>query len=246
VEVETYGHTKLEWLKSFLELPNGIPSHDTFGWVFAQLDTDAFGQCFSIWVETLRERLPGQVVAIDGKTLRRSHDRQNNREALHRVSAWAEGNRLVLGQLEVDGKSNEITAIPKLLRRLDIRDCIVTIDAMGCQREIAAQIKKQGGDYALALKDNQPRLAQRVETLFAHAASDRGRHLRQSRHTTIGKDHGRREQRVCRVLTTDDWSVFLDPEDRWEGLRSVIRIEATRQIGDVISTSVRYYISSLT
>ncbi len=201
VGVAAYGRGKLEWLQSFLELPGGIPSHDTFGRVFAQLDAEQFGACFAALVSAIADRLPGQCIAIDGKTLRRSHDRSQGKGALHLVSAWAAGSHLVLGQVQVDDKSNEITAIPQLLRKLDIRDCIIIIDAMGCQREIVAQIKKQGGEYLLAVKDNQPRLAERIEILFAQAKT-----------------------RCCTALTTSDWGFYLDPQDRWEGLCSIVRV----------------------
>lgn len=245
VGVAEYGRGKLQWLQSFLELPGGIPSHDTFGRVFAQLDPERFGACFAAWVSAIADRLPGQCIAIDGKTLRRSHDRSQGKGALHLVSAWAAGNHLVLGQVQVDDKSNEITAIPQLLRKLDIRDCIITIDAMGCQREIVAQIKKQGGEYLLAVKDNQPRLAERIEILFAHAKTREGQQMERSEYTTVEKGHGRVETRCCTALMTSDWGFYLDPQDRWEGLCSIVRVEATRQTTDETSTSVRYFISSL-
>lgn len=245
IEIEAYGRAKQEWLQSFLELPHGIPSHDTFGRVFAQLDAEQFSRCFASWTQSVAEMMPGQVIALDGKTVRRSHDRRRGKKAIHMVSAWADGNHLVLGQVQVDSKSNEITAIPELLHQLDIHDCIVTIDAMGCQREIASQIIDQKGDYILAVKENQPHLAERVPTLFKHAETHAGRYMERSEHVTTEKGHGRIEERRCLALTTDDWSFYLDPKERWEGLRSIIRIEATREIDGQSSTSVRYYISSL-
>lgn len=245
VEVEAYGRAKQPWLQGFLELPNGIPSHDTFGRVFAQLDAERFEACFAAWVKTVTELLPGQVVAVDGKTLRRSHDRRRGKAALHMVSAWAADAHLVLGQVAVEDKSNELTAIPQVLRQLDVHGCIVTIDAMGCQREIAAQILAQGGDYLLAVKDNQPLLAQRVATLFAHAATHDGRHIVRSEQVTVHKGHGRLEERRCLALTPDDWGFYLDPQERWEGLRTIVRVEASRQVNGDTSHSVRYYISSL-
>lgn len=245
VEVEAYGRAKRAWLQGFLELSNGIPSHDTFGRVFAQLDAERFAACFAAWVQTVVELLPGQVVAVDGKTLRRSHDRRGGKGPLHLVSAWAADAHLVLGQVPVEDKSNEITAIPEVLRELDLHGCIVTIDAMGCQREIAAQIIAQGGDYLLAVKENQPLLAQRVATLFAHAETPEGRHLARSEHVTVNKGHGRLEERRCLALTPDDWGFYLDPQERWEGLHTLIRVEASRQVDGETSHSVRYYISSL-
>ena len=152
VEVEEFGNAKIDWFRTFLELPNGIPSHDTFGRVFALLDPDQFRRGFASWIQTISRITDGEVVALDGKTLRRSHDHTLGKGAIHMVSAWASTNRLVLGQLKVDEKSNEITAIPELLRVLALKGCIVTIDAMGCQTEIAQTIIDQGGDYVLALK----------------------------------------------------------------------------------------------
>ena len=158
VEIEDFGNAKYSWLKKFLSLPNGIPSHDTFGRVFAMLASDKFAECFMSWVRTVSELTKGQVVAIDGKTLRRSHDKVNGKSALHMVSAWASENHLVLGQVQVSDHSNEITAIPKLLRLLELSGCIVTIDAMGCQKEIAEQIVEGGAEYVLAVKANQRKL----------------------------------------------------------------------------------------
>jgi hypothetical protein len=152
VEIEEFGNAKIEWLRGFLELPNGIPSHDTFGNVFARLCPTQFKECFLAWVRSVFEVTQGQVIAIDGKRLRRSHDQGRGKAAIHMVSAWACANRLVLGQVKTDEKSNEITAIPELLRVLELSGCIVTIDAMGCQTAIADQIIAQGGDYVLALK----------------------------------------------------------------------------------------------
>ncbi|MCC7370809.1 MAG: ISAs1 family transposase [Chloroflexi bacterium] len=174
VHVATFGRAKEAWLRTFLALPGGIPSHDTFGRVFARLDPDEFRRCFLDWVAAV-VGVPGkQVVAIDGKTLRRSHDRHRGTSALHLVSAWATANEPVLAQVAVDAKSNEITAIPALLRLLDLKDATVTIDAMGCQTAIAAQIIEQGADYVLALKDNQPTLHERVRAAFADADAATG------------------------------------------------------------------------
>ena len=141
-----FGKTKKDWLSHLLELPNGIPSHDTFGRIFARLDPVQFEACFTEWVQAVNEVMQGQVVAIDGKTIRRSHDRRADKSAIHMVSAWASANRLVLGQIKVDDHSNEITAIPELLKTLDVSGCTVTIDAMGCQKEIAATVIEQGAD----------------------------------------------------------------------------------------------------
>ena len=170
-DCEAFGHAKRDWLRTVLALPNGIPSHDTFGRVFAALDPEPFQRGFLSWVQASAARLAGltEHVALDGKTLRRSHDRRAGTAALHLVSAWASANRLVLGQVAVADKSNEITALPALIRLLDLTGCIVTIDAMGCQTEVVAAIVEQQGDYVLALKGNQGTLHREVEAVFAHA-----------------------------------------------------------------------------
>ena len=172
VAVATFGQAKAAWLRTFLALPGGIPSHDTFGRVFARLDPAEFQRCFLAWVRAVVPETAGQVVALDGKTLRRSHDRANGKAALHLVSAWASGSGLVLGQLAVADKSNEITAIPALLRLLDLAGATITIDAMGCQTAIAAQIVAQEADYVLALKDNHPTLHAEVVEEFAAARAN--------------------------------------------------------------------------
>jgi DDE_Tnp_1-associated/Transposase DDE domain len=171
VGMESFGQAKEKWLKRILELPNGIPSHDTFARVFARLEPEQFQACFLGWVRSLVRLSQGEVIAVDGKTLRQSYDERNSKAAIHMVSAWATENRLVLGQQKVDSKSNEITAIPQLLKLLEIEGCIVTIDAMGCQKKIAKQIVDRNADYVLALKDNQGNLFADVQQIFAHAQS---------------------------------------------------------------------------
>jgi predicted transposase YbfD/YdcC len=169
VDVELFGRSRERWLKQFLELPGGIPSHDTFGRVFALLNAEQFQRCFGAWMQEVCQRLGGEVIAIDGKTLRGSYDRTSNKAAIQMVSAWAQANRVVLGQVKTDAKSNEVTAIPQLLKFLDIQGCIVTIDAMGCQKAIAEQIIAAKGDYVLALKGNQETLYEEVKDYFAYA-----------------------------------------------------------------------------
>ena len=169
MHVELFGRSKLEWFQTFLELPNGVPSHDTFGDVFARLDPEQFQSCFMAWTQAIAELLPEEVVAIDGKTARRSHDCAGGKGAMHLVSAWATQNTLTLGQVRTAEKSNEITAIPQLLDLLDLQGCIVTIDAMGCQREIAQQIVDGGADYVLAVKENQGQLHEGIRDLFEGA-----------------------------------------------------------------------------
>ena len=165
VTIAQFGRAKEAWLRTFLELPNGIPSHDTFSRVFALIDPEAFAHCFSAWMQAVHERIGG-VVAIDGKTLRASYDPADCRAAIHMVSAWSVENGVVLGQVKTEEKSNEITAIPELLKVLALEGCLVTTDAMGCQRSIAQGIVEQGGDYLLAVKDNQPRLFEAVLNAF--------------------------------------------------------------------------------
>ena len=165
-DMEEFGHAKLDWLSTFLELPNGIPSHDTFNRFFRALEPESFTACFSNWVSSVRRDISEDIVAIDGKTLRRSFDRANEESAVHIVSAWSKENNLSLGQVAVDDKSNEIVAIPKLLKLLDLQDCIVTIDAIGCQKEIARQICDEEADYVLELKKNHPTFFNEVQSFF--------------------------------------------------------------------------------
>jgi predicted transposase YbfD/YdcC len=243
-EVALFGEAKYAWLKRFLALPHGIPSHDTFNRVFARLDPQQFESCFAAWVQAVADVIPGQVVAIDGKTLRRSHDQALGKGAIHMVSAWATTNRLVLGQVKVEDKSNEITAIPELLRWLDITGCTVTVDAMGCQKEIAAQIIAQGGDYVLALKGNQGHLEERVQILFAHAQTHDGREMEQGQAAQVDQEHGRQEKRHCQTLATQDWLFYLDPEGAWPQLRTVAKVTAERTLHGNTSVDTRYFISS--
>ena len=245
VDVEAFGEAKLEWFRRFLPLPNGIPSHDTFGDVFARLDPEEFRACFLSWVQAVMRVTRGQVVALDGKTVRRSHARRLGKSAIHMVSAWAQTNRLVLGQVKVDEKSNEITAIPALLRLLDVTGCIVTIDAMGTQTAIAEQIVAQGADYVLAVKDNQERLAADVTATFAEAEQNHFKHVPHDYAKTIDKGHGRIDTRECWTLSREDYLQALRTSDAWVGLRSLAMVRATRQVGDEITVFSRYYISSL-
>ena len=247
VAIETFGRAKEAWLRGFLSLPSGIPSHDTFGRVFARLNPTEFRTCFVAWVQAVTgAAVANGVVAVDGKTLRRSHDRQQGKAALHLVSAWASATDLVLGQVATDQKSNEITAIPVLLRLLALEGCTVTIDAMGCQTAIAAQLVEQRADYVLALKDNHPTLHERARLAFDDARAGRTTtpaELDQAR--SLDKDHGRIEQRRCWALGGPDYLAYLDPTRVWAGLQSVALIESTRRIGDQVSLERRYYLSSL-
>jgi predicted transposase YbfD/YdcC len=248
VAVETFGHAKEAWLRTFLPLPGGIPSHDTFGRVFARLDPAALQQCFAVWVQAVVGELPAQVVAIDGKTSRGSADRSRGQAALHLVSAWATASGLVLGQEATDAKSNEITAIPHLLRLLALDGCVVTIDALGCQRAIAAQLHEQGADYVLALKGNQPTLHATVVAAFADARGtgpDAWQPVEQDVAHTLDADHGRVEHRRYTVLSDPDLLACLDPTGAWPGLRSVIEVQAERRPDVLTPSERRYYLSSL-
>lgn len=240
VGIATWGEAKIEWLRQYLRLANGVPSHDTFGRVFAMLDAKHFEACFVRWVGGLCQGLEGKVVAIDGKTVRRSH--RLGQGAIHLVSAYCGALRVSLGQVKTEAKSNEITAIPELLDALLLKGAVVTIDAMGCQQAIAQKIVQGGADYVLAVKDNQPGLCEALRELFA-AHDARGlKTVRFGEHTEIGKDHGRIETRRCVVSEDIQW---LAQRERWCGVRSVAMIESTRQIGEHSSTERRYYISSL-
>src|SRR4051794_1527305 len=217
-DIEDFGNVKHDWLKTFLDLPNGIPSHDTFRRLFERLDPGEFRKGFLSWIEALHEATERQVVAIDGKTLRRSFDRAKGRSALHMVHAWATANHLLLGQVAVDDKSNEITAIPKLLEMLGIAGAIVTIDAMGCQKEIARTIRGREADYILALKANHQRLFEQVVAFWAGSCAHgrKGDGLRY--HREWSKGHGRDEARRCWATSDLSW---LEGREEWAGLKSV-------------------------
>ena len=245
VEIEQFGKAKEKWLRTFLRLPHGIPSHDTFGRVFALIDPHQFQTGFMSWIEAIRELTAGQVIAIDGKRLRRSYDKSLSKAAIHMVSAWASVNGLVLGQLKTDEKSNEITAIPALLKLLVIKGCIVTIDAMGCQTEIAKLIIEQEGDYVLALKGNQGTLYNDVQDLFAYAQEVEFEDVAHDYHQTVEKDHGRIETRRYWTISDPEFITFLDPNKKWAGLQCIGMVEAQRTIDEQTSSETRYYISSL-
>lgn len=245
VEVELFGRSKEGWFRTFLALRHGIPSHDTFGRVFARLDPEEFQRCFAAWVQAVAEVTKGQVIAIDGKTARRSHDRGMGKQAIHMVNVWASANGLALGQTKVAEKSNEITAIPELLRMLDVSGCIVTIDAMGCQKEIAQEIVAGGADYVLAVKENQGRLYEDVRDLFTGAAAFDYEAVPYDAFMTTTKGHGRLETRECRVITDPRILEYVEDRGLWANLQSVAEVTGTRRIGEVVTVEARYYISSL-
>jgi predicted transposase YbfD/YdcC len=243
VAMEQWARAREGWLRERLALPNGIPSHDTLGRVFARLDTEAFARCFLAWVAALRQTLGEEIIALDGKTLRHSFDRASQKAAIHMVSAWAATNHLVLGQVKVNEKSNEITAIPTLLQWLDLHGCIVTIDAMGCQTAIARQIVAQGGEYVLALKENQETLYADVVEFFEDARARQFAAVTHGFHREVDGGHGRIEIRCCWTVAAIDW--LRERHPAWEKLTAIVMVEAERRVGGKSSQERRYYISSL-
>jgi predicted transposase YbfD/YdcC len=235
-DIAAYGEDKLEWLQTFLTLPSNIPSHDTFNRVFAALDPEEMEKGFAAWVSSIAKLTAGEVVAIDGKALCGTRE-AGKKQLVHMVSAWAEGNGLVLGQRKVDEKSNEITAIPKLLAALELTGTVVTIDAMGCQREIARQIIAKKADYVLAVKDNQGLLAEQVRDSFLLLESD-------AVAENVDCGHGRVEQRKCSVIA--DLSL-IEKASEWASLQGLVRIESERyhKVSGKIEREIRYYITSL-
>jgi predicted transposase YbfD/YdcC len=242
VEIHEYGVKKFEFLSTFLDLENGVPSHDTIGRVFALLHPEKFRDSFSRWTQSLAQALPGRVIAIDGKTLRGAHNK--GEKPLHLVSAFATENRLVLTQQAVAEKSNEITAIPEVLKLLDVKKAIVTIDAMGCQKEIAAQIKDQGADYVLAVKDNQPTLHVDVQELFVQGLETDFTNIKHQQLQTQEAGHGRQEKRIYTLIRpTKEW---LAKHPEWKGLKTLGMVCSERQVGDEDPTGqVRFFITSL-
>src|ERR1035437_4758645 len=241
-QVAQFGRCKREWFKTFLELSNGIPSHDTFGRVFAKLNPSAFENCFLQWIADLASHSRGRLVAIDGKTIRRSLDAANGKAAIHMVSAWCAVNHMVLGQVATDAKSNEITAIPELMKLLDLDGAVVTIDAMGCQKKIAAQIIDQGGDYLLQLKGNQGGLHDETALLFDQCLTDDCHGIAYATAATTNGGHGRIEQRRLWATSEVGW---VAGKGKWKNLRSLIRVQAKRTVNGKTSEEYRYYISSL-
>jgi predicted transposase YbfD/YdcC len=241
-DIEQYGHEKHEWLKTFLALPNGIPSHDTIGRVLGRIEPTQFQSCFLGWMQHICQLSSGEVVPIDGKTLRHSYDTELEQSAIHMVSAWAAANRMVLGQLKVAEKSNEITAIPELIDALDIAGCIVTIDALGCQKEIATRILEKDADYVLALKGNQDHLYDDVKQLFDQLLTQDLPSAQLDYYETTDVGHGRSE--VRRYWTTSLLQT-LRTKDHWHGLQTVGMVEAERSLNGETTTDRRYYILSL-
>jgi predicted transposase YbfD/YdcC len=241
-EMELFGRSKEEWFKGFLELPSGIPSHDTIARVFARMDPGEFRECFLGWIGSVYAKTKQEVVAIDGKQSRRSHDRRNGKGAVHIVSAWARDNGLVLGEVKVDDKSNEITAIPELLKILDVSGCIVTIDAMGCQTEIAERIVEKEADYILAVKGNQGTLLDDLTQYYGWALKDKYKQTEYSYYETFDSEHGREETRRCWSTKDVGW---IRNKEAWKKLTSIAMVESERTVEGKTSCERRYYISSL-
>lgn len=241
VDIEDFGKCNKSWLKKFLKFSNGIPSHDTIGGVFRRLEPEQFKACFLSWVQSLVEVSEGDIITIDGKTLRHSYDSADKRNAIHMISAWSCGNELVLGQFKTEEKSNEITAIPELLKVLNLTGCTVTIDAMGCQKKIAKDIVKGGGDYVLSLKENHKTLHDDVALYMESLRSGhlKNRHFDYFEHSEKG--HGRIETRRHWITDNIDW---LDGKSSWSSMKSIGMVERERQVKDKISKEIHFYISS--
>lgn len=243
-DMELFGESKQDWLRKYLELPHGIPSHDTFRRLFSILDPQAFGECFTRWSQALHEATNGEVIALDGKAVRHSFDTFSGQPALHMVSAWASENGLALGQVRVDEKSNEITAIPKLLEMIDVKGRIITTDAMGCQRDVAKRIVDKKGDYLFCLKGNQESLHDEVKYFFDECRAANYEDVEHRYFESVEKDHGRIETRRCWIVEEDAIG-WLERGDQWPGLRSIAAIQSQRKIRDKTTVETRYFISSL-
>ena len=244
-DIASFGIQKQAWLGQFLDLSNGIPAHDTFGRVFARLDPEQFRKSFLSWVQAVFEVTDGQVIAIDGKQLRRSHDKTLGKKAIHMVSAWATENHLVLGQVKVKTKSSETTAIPALLKVLDLTGCIVTIDGIGTQVKIARQIIKQGGDYMLPAKKNQRQLYEDVKLFFELARQNEFAKVSHTYHRTVDNRHGRMEVRQCWAISGAESLSFLRGHGNWPHLKTIVMIESERRLKKKVKRKVSFFITSL-
>lgn len=244
-QMEEFGKSKLKWFKSFLELPHGIPSHNTFGRVFSIISAKSFQSCFQQWINDVFDITDGQVIPIDGKTLKRSYNKKSDKSAIHMVHAWAATNGILLGQLKTKEKSNEITAIPELLKLLEVKGCIVTIDAMGCQRHIAETIIEKEADYILAVKGNQEKLEEAIKTTFDEAMKHDFEGMKHSTSTTIDENHGRLEVRICHVLPILYLLGAKEFKKKWKSLKSIIMIISERTFDEKKTVEHRFYISSL-
>ena len=239
-EIEEFGHAKIAWFETFLELPHGIPAHDTFARIFAAMDPKEFQKAFWGWVKSIQSTTKG-IVAVDGKTLRRSHGRDTS--PIHMVSAWALDNRMVLGQVKTREKSNEITAIPELLKLLEIEGCIVTIDAMGCQKQIVSTIVDKGADYLLGLKGNQGALHEDVAFFFQDCLASGFKDVTYDYHETVDGDHGRIETRRYWTTFDVDW---LSGKENWKNLSAIVMTRRECLRDGKLTIETHYYITSLT
>jgi len=245
VEIEQFGYQKLNWLNQYLELRNGIPSHDTFGRLFSQIDPEEFQDSFAKWVQALHKITKGQVIGIDGKQMRGSHDKTKGKQSLYMVSAWAEKNHLVLGQRKVSEKSNEITAIPELLRLIEIKGCIVTIDAIGTQTKITRQIIEAEGDYLLPVKQNQGKLYRDLEMLFSYDQKQGFQDAPYDYAKDVSKGHGRIDVRECWTTSDPKYLACIENASKWAGLQSISMLIRRRIINGNETIKARFYISSL-
>lgn len=243
-EICDFAEAKIDWLRTFLELPNEIPSHDTFGRVFALIDPHEFEECFCAWIASLTIDVTKEIIAIDGKTLRGSHNRKKGLKPLHLVSAWAVRNRLTLGQVKTEEKSNEIEAIPRLLNMLDVKGSIITIDAMGCQKKIAKQIIGQGANYVLSLKENQGTLHNDIASIFTKGREGPKKYKKMLNRVKVEKvrSHGRIERRRYTIISARD---SLEFSLRWPGLKGIGMLETTRTVNNEVEKSTRYFLTSL-
>ena len=257
VHIAEFGRVKKDWFAKWLELPNGIPSHDTFARIFTRMDPDKLNDIYLEWIATIRKNISDaaddsdqsnqqeECIAIDGKTLRRSHDKTNGKSAIHMVSAWASEAKLVLGQVKVNEKSNEITAIPELLDKLDVAGCLVTIDAMGCQKEIASKIHEKKATYVLALKKNHLNMYESAQMYLEYAEEMKFRGYTKRTTSSSGKNHGRIETRKYLLLNLPEEIGWEEEKRDWPGLVSIGMVQATRQIGNETTTATRFYITGL-
>jgi predicted transposase YbfD/YdcC len=241
VDMEDFGNAKLDWFSERLEMPNGVPSHDTFQRVFSLIDPVQFEECFIDWTEAIRQAVDGDIIAFDGKTLRRSFNNSTGLGAIHVLNAWSSANDFCIGQMKVDGKSNEITAMPKLIKLLDVRGCVITADALNCQKEIAREIIDGGGNYVLAVKANQPSLHDDIKLLFEDSISE-GFEVAYTECEADDWGHGRAETRRCWSVCIKDLEWFK--HSGWAGLSSIACVQSTRRTRDGESVERRYFIAS--
>jgi predicted transposase YbfD/YdcC len=241
VDIEMYGNAKSVWLATFLDLRHGIPSHDTFGRVFRYINPEEFQACFQEWTTAICERTEGEVMAVDGKYVRRSKDGTLGKDAIQMVSIWASENELVLAQEKVDEGTNEITTIPHLLRLFDLEGGVVTVDAIGCQTDIAEAVIGQRADYVLAVKDNQETLRHDIASIFEQFPP----FIQPDYHKTVNKGHGRIEIRECWAVSHPEVLAYLKDYKEWKSLQSIVKVVAERRIGNDTTLSTRYFITSL-